>query len=318
MIFYDRGEYREDRLSLAVDSPAFRYGFGFFETVFWDGTGACRLGLHLERLGASMAAFGLPYAPGDLPPAIETVARRNGLAGITARVNIIIPVDGPGPYRPVITAHAYTPPPMDRALDFSLSPRPLHAWLGAFKSANYLHYHLEHRAALNAGLDGAAIAAPGGWLLEAAHATLVFSMNNALVTPAPPSIGKNSATSVAAAANNVADTTQESSVEDRSHQTCSTKKNSGIASNNGTTAIEETYDFDETAPGMLPGTALAAAREVLDIPARPIHLDELPAFDHAWALNSLMGMRCVSRVGDVSFAPDTAPITAAEAHIRKR
>jgi 4-amino-4-deoxychorismate lyase len=270
MIFYDRGEYREDRLSLAVDGPAFRYGFGFFETIFWDGQGPCRLDLHLKRLEASCAAFGLPFAPGDIAQVVGNVAMRNGLRGMTARANVIVPVDGPGPYRPVVTVQAYTPPPADRALSLGLSPRPLHAWLGAFKSANHLHHHLEHRAALDAGRDGMAMAAPGGWLLEAAHATLVFAANGALATPAPPS------------------------------------------------PPDAPDAFDETAPALLPGTALAAAREALDIESRPIHLDELPGFENAWALNSLMGMRCVDRIGEVPFAADTAPIAAAEARIRAR
>ncbi len=56
----------------------------------------------------------------------------------------------------------------------------------------------------------------------------------------------------------------------------------------------------------LPSLTLAMARELLDIKPRPIALAELSFMDHAYVLNSLVGMRPVKRIGHVEFAMDEA------------
>lgn len=264
MIFHYRGEFLEDRISLAADGPALRYGFGFFETLYWDGENICRLDAHLARLVGSLREFGLTLAPEPWTEIIAEVARRNGLAGRPARINLTCPVDTPAsespltaPLSAIVTAAPYSPPAAP--LRLALSPRPLCSWLGRHKTCNHLHYHLEHRHALEAGLHGAVLASPDGFLLEATHASLVLARDGELLTPAPPADGDGS--------------------------------------------------------GILPGSALATAREVLDITARPVPMDELEDFDRAWALNSLLGMHPVEAIGPHGFTPDFETARAAGAAI---
>jgi 4-amino-4-deoxychorismate lyase len=188
MIYYHDGQLREGPLGLSVEGEALRYGFGVFETLYWDGTGPCRLREHLARAWASLEALGARSVRCDMAAVIPEVAARNGLARRPGRVNLLFPVQD-GLARPVVCAVPYAPPAPDRALRLTLSPHPLHCWLGAHKTMNHLFHHLEHRAALERGFDGAALASPDGHLLETATAALVLADHGQLVTPAPPGAG---------------------------------------------------------------------------------------------------------------------------------
>jgi len=68
-------------------------------------------------------------------------------------------------------------------------------------------------------------------------------------------------------------------------------------------------------PFALPGTALALAAQVLPMRRRPVLLDDLPAFRHAYVCNSLLGMRAVARIGDIVYEPDEAAAGRADAVI---
>lgn len=259
MIFFHDGQFREGLISLDVAGTAFRYGFGIFETLFWNGAVVCRLGAHLARAHAGLESLGVGCDRCDFEKVIPEVALRNGLARRPGRVNLLFPVED-GRARPVVCVAPYEPLAPEKTLRLTLSPRPLHTWLGGHKTMNHLFYHLEQQAALREGFDGAALAAPDGHLLEAATAALVFADHGRLVTPAPPGFG-------------------------------------------------------DAAPGILPSVALGCVAEVLGIVARPVRLEELGRFSHAWALNSLMGMRPVTRLGDVRFEPEFAPCEVAGARI---
>lgn len=259
MIFFHDGTYHEGGLTLDVEGEALRYGFGVFETLYWDGAAVCRLPEHLARAHASLEALGADCARCDFAGVVPGVALRNGLARRPGRVNLLFPVQD-GRAVPVVCAAPYDPPAPDKALRLALSPRPLHSWLGAHKTMNHLFYHLEHQDALRQGMDGAALASPDGYLLEAATAALVFSDHGRLVTPAPPGAG-------------------------------------------------------DASPGILPSVALSCVAEALDVAARPIRLEDLGRLSHAWALNSLMGLRPVARIGGFRFAPEFGPCEAASRRI---
>lgn len=54
----------------------------------------------------------------------------------------------------------------------------------------------------------------------------------------------------------------------------------------------------------LPSVALGLARTVLDVTARPVTVDDLPHYRHAYILNSMVGMRPVVAIGETAFVPD--------------
>lgn len=245
MQYWWQGDFHNGPIGLSVTGPAFRFGFGFFETVLWDGGQAVHLARHMERIHASLEAFGLFFGHAELETVIPELCTRNGLADVLGRVNIIYAVDEPRTSLiPVVTAVPYTPPEDGKALEFAVSERPFQSWLGAHKSANHLVYYLEHQTALGVGKDGAVLQSPCGHVLEAAHASLLFSDGTRFVTPDLPDAG------------------------------------------------------------ILPGIALELMRERCGVQAQPVPVAELGRFQHAYACNSLMGVRAVSCIGDVQFAVD--------------
>ncbi|MBU1249449.1 MAG: aminotransferase class IV [Proteobacteria bacterium] len=65
----------------------------------------------------------------------------------------------------------------------------------------------------------------------------------------------------------------------------------------------------------LPSTALEAAARVLTIREEPLGLESLSRFDHAYILNSIIGMRPVTTIGRTDFPPDHSTCTKATAAI---
>ena len=245
MIHYRDGVYRDGPVELDPAGEAFRYGFGVFETLLWNGSAVCRLEDHVSRAGQSLAALGVTCGSVDFGEIIPEVARRNGLWGRSGRVNLYFPVEH-GQTRPVVCASEYARPGAADTWRLALSARPLHTWLAAHKSTNYLYYHIEHQLAREQGFHGAVVTAPDGLVLEAATAALVFAAGDGLVTPAAPG-------------------------------------------------------SEDHGPALLPSVALSCAREALTVTEQPIHVGALADFSHAWALNSLAGMRPVIQIGDVRY-----------------
>lgn len=64
--------------------------------------------------------------------------------------------------------------------------------------------------------------------------------------------------------------------------------------------------IEPATPHKLPSIALDLARETLDVETRPVSFEKLGTMDHAYALNSLVGMRPVISIGEVGFKTDEA------------
>ncbi|MDY7001019.1 MAG: aminotransferase class IV [Thermodesulfobacteriota bacterium] len=248
MIYYYKDALHSGRISLEIQGPAFRFGLGFFETLFFNGKEVRLLDAHLKRLFASLDAYQIPYHAPDFEGLIPLVLKKNSLERGFARVNIYYPVDKEGvPAEPVVAAFPYSPKP-DKTYALEISPRPFHSPLGAHKSMNYMYYHLERAAALRNGFDDALITDPRGRLLETSTASLLFYDHESFVSPA--------------------------------------------------------------SENKLPGTAEAMAASMLTPKARPLGVQDLPSFKHAYVLNSLIGMKPVTRIGDLEFKPDAEPCEA--------
>lgn len=59
-------------------------------------------------------------------------------------------------------------------------------------------------------------------------------------------------------------------------------------------------------PCALPSISLDLVAGSLPVRRRPVLLDDLPGFRHAFVCNSLLGMRAVRRIGDIAYEPDEA------------
>lgn len=185
MTYWYQGGLREGGITLAVDSPAFRYGAGFFETIFWNGAEPWLLDAHIERLTGSLRRFSVAYEECDYLSVIETVVTACGLRDAQARINIFVPIEDPDALAsPLVLAIPWTAPRPDASRGLRLASQPAQTPLGMHKSMNYLSNWLERRAALRDGYDDVVLTLPGGLVLETTSAALLFSDGKNFCAPA--------------------------------------------------------------------------------------------------------------------------------------
>lgn len=183
MIYYWKGRMQEGDVALAADSPAFRYGMGFFETVLYNGRRLLHFDAHLSRLEDSLQTFGM--SAGRLQQqTVSEVLAANGLSGAPARVNLLAPVEDRHAQVPLaVFAVPYQPPPKGSTLTLCRAPGRVLPPLGGHKSMNYMYYHLEHARARAAGCDDSVLVDPDGHVLEGCACALLFRFGSAFVAP---------------------------------------------------------------------------------------------------------------------------------------
>lgn len=173
-----------------LTSPAFRYGAGFFETLFWNGSQAWLLDAHVGRLHAGLAAFGFSAAPCDYAAAIRAVVMALELEGRPGRINIYAPIeDENGPVKPRIVVAPWTPPEPDRvwrisALASAETVPACHPPLAEHKTMNYMYHWLLRRQAARRGYDDVLLPHAAGLALETTAAALVCGDGSRLYVPA--------------------------------------------------------------------------------------------------------------------------------------
>jgi 4-amino-4-deoxychorismate lyase len=172
MIHYRKGEYTHLGVPMDPAAPAFRYGAGFYETIYHNGRKPCHLDLHLDRLLHSLRAYGARYEAVDFEAVIGQVINRNGLAGKPARVNIFYPMETPAAH-PVIMAAPYEPRPY-KAYRLCLCEDRHVSSLGAHKTTNAMFYHLARAKAVQRGFDDAVLLDFDDRLLETAAGALLL------------------------------------------------------------------------------------------------------------------------------------------------
>ena len=184
MIYYYRGSYIRDKLALDIGGPAFRFGAGFFETLFYNGGTICHLDAHTARITESLETYQIPYETIDFAQVITRVLRQNKLTGRPSRINIYYLIEtAPAPASPLIAAR---PCSVDENRTFRLSVSPRHhlSHLCAHKTTNYMHHYLALADARRREFDDALLTDRTGRVLETCTASLVFSDGTYLFTPA--------------------------------------------------------------------------------------------------------------------------------------
>nr|WP_321260025.1 aminotransferase class IV [uncultured Pseudodesulfovibrio sp.] len=184
MIHYYNNTYTLGTVSLDPSAPAFRYGAGFFETIYYNGRNICHLDQHLDRILYSLRSFGVKYETTDFEEVIEQVLNRNGLTGQTARVNIFYPMETNGA-SPVITAVAHDPKPY-KAYRLCVCKDHHVSTLNAHKTTSYMFFHLAMQQAKARGFDDAALFDLEDNLLEATTGALVLKKEGSFVSVDSP------------------------------------------------------------------------------------------------------------------------------------
>lgn len=246
MIYYASGKLLKGPMPFDPTVPGFRYGAGFFETVYYNGDALCHLDLHLDRLLGSLRVHGMPHHAVNFEKIIHTVLERNSLGDSPARVNIIYPAANVESL-PVILASPYESQPY-KAYRLCVCEDRHVSTLNAHKTTSYMFFHLAWQQAKARGFDDAALFDFDNHLLEATTGAILLKKNG---------------------------------------------------------------DYVQTlTPYKLPSTALALAGNVIDIVSKPIGLDSLDEYRHAYLLNSLIGMRPIVALGETAFVPDEEPCEA--------
>lgn len=184
MTYYYRNSYVNDRISLDVRSPSFKFGLGFFETIFYNGEIICHLEAHISRIQSSLKTYQIAYETIDFEQVISEVLKQNELSDICARINIYYPVETESSsVSPLIAAYPYSPEP-DKTFSLAISPYHHQSHLCAHKSMNYMHFYLAQMEARRRGFDDALLTDQSGRVLETSTASLVFSDGENMFTPA--------------------------------------------------------------------------------------------------------------------------------------
>ncbi|NDV21542.1 aminotransferase class IV [Desulfovibrio sp. JC022] len=181
MIYFRNGEFIEDEVCLDLAQPAFRTGYGFFETLCWNGSKICHLDLHLQRARKSLAEFNITEEPLDYDAIIRDVVAANGLENEFARVNIFFPVEQ-GITLPVVCAVPFEHIP-NRTWTLRPCPNVFLSPLMAHKSTNRMDYLNAWQDALAAGFDDALLQDFDGNVLESSFASLLFRKGDSFFEP---------------------------------------------------------------------------------------------------------------------------------------
>lgn len=153
-------------------ASAFRYGAGFFETLYYNGKKVCHLDTHLDRLLHSLRAYQIEHETIDFASVIEQVLRRNELEQSPARVNIFYPMEDPLAH-PVVLAVPHEPKPY-KAYRVCLCKDRHVSSLNTVKTTSYMFFHLALKQARARGFDDTALTDFDNTLLETTTGALLF------------------------------------------------------------------------------------------------------------------------------------------------
>ncbi len=189
----------QDMAILDVDSRAFRYGDGIFETMLWKDGDIRFLDLHLERLQESLSM--LHFDDADqfnaffIRSKVEELLRKNSMVGQQARVRLIVFRQGGGLYSPESNKAAYILQ-VDRKpetlrhkktgliIDIYTEYKKAYSELSKIKSNNALIYVMAGLFKKKNAFDEVLILNQSGNLCEALASNIFIYYDKVLYTPA--------------------------------------------------------------------------------------------------------------------------------------
>ncbi|WP_027721525.1 aminotransferase class IV [Maridesulfovibrio zosterae] len=181
MIYFSKGELCEGPIGLDLSQPAFRTGYGFFETLAWNGRKCCHLSLHLKRAYRSFAQYNIIDEKIDYEKVINQVIEVNNLEKKFARLNIFYPVES-GKTFPVVCAVPFEYLP-DRIWSLWPNDEIFMSSLMQHKSMNRMSYLSAWEKAADYGYDDALLLDFEGNILESSVASLLFKKGDVFFEP---------------------------------------------------------------------------------------------------------------------------------------
>ncbi|MBN2279518.1 MAG: aminotransferase class IV [Candidatus Marinimicrobia bacterium] len=180
MIVFHKKSYLEDtEVKIAVNSPGFQYGMGFFTSLkFIDGQ-AQFLNYHLERIYHSCRVFNIPFNPIDINKIIENLMKKNNL--LESRIKLIIYVDEDLMGQYLIIPQNLIINKYEKNLD-SVAVDRGDLILNHHKSLNYFD-NIRMKNTIRENFDDLILFSKKGQVLEATTSNIFFLDKDTLYTP---------------------------------------------------------------------------------------------------------------------------------------
>jgi len=170
----------EERFGL----PATKYGFGFFESILYNGREICHLDRHLKRLKASLEEYGCVFKDMDYEKYMLNVIEANSLNGKRAKINIYsFEINPEGDTETDISAYEYTTDISEYRLN--IHDRHQISHLNRHKSMNWAHPFLALKRAVKGGYDNSLLISEDNEVYEAASGAVLFRQGDKFVTTLP-------------------------------------------------------------------------------------------------------------------------------------
>jgi 4-amino-4-deoxychorismate lyase len=173
MIYFRDGKMQEGELSLAPMQPAFRTGYGFYETIAWNRRTVCHLNLHLVRVMASLEEFCITPDEVDYEKVLPEVVAANGLSDSFARINLFYPLEN-GRARTIVTADPFDYQP-ERVWKMRIREEIFLSEMMRHKTMSHMEYFIAWQQAVAEGADDSVFCDPAGNILESSVSALVFA-----------------------------------------------------------------------------------------------------------------------------------------------
>ncbi len=184
----------EDQAVIPVTSPGFRYGFGFFETIFARMGKPRLLELHMKRFTRTWKAlFETSPLEIDWDVVISQVLYENGLTSQDAAVRLIAALGDENipskKYILAVTARPYkhrTKVTGTDGIDLAVYPHPRQTPLADHKTMNYLFYDRAGAWAKKQGAGEALILNPDRTISETNTANILVVRGDTIICPKSP------------------------------------------------------------------------------------------------------------------------------------
>jgi len=185
-----------DQARIKISDLGFQYGYGFFETIRFDGYGPCFLEEHIERFNLAWKDLFQTEAP-DLSwnEIIHQLIDANRLKDTAAAIKIIASwgtrIAPPYDHTLIVTAKPYIHRLSGcgkEALSMLTYPFPRQTPMADYKSLNYSYYYLAGKWAREHGADEALIINPDRTISETSTANIIVIKGKMVFSPASPHV----------------------------------------------------------------------------------------------------------------------------------
>lgn len=179
--YYDKSYCKTDEIVFDINTLHVKFGFGFFETIFYNGLNICNLARHINRLESSLNDFGFKTISLNYSQVIKELLSINKLDNRNVKINIYALAVTNKQYQIMIKTEPYQYPDT-QSVTLSISPHIHISYLNRYKTTNYMHFNLARQFATAYGNYDAVLCDNDNNVLECTTAALLFHDGNKFYT----------------------------------------------------------------------------------------------------------------------------------------